>query len=332
MSAQTRVTARFVAALSVAIILASQVNLWVGLLGENAANAMTSLDRIGTSLVTISSNTDGATEKNRIRAFADALPEDAQLLRLDEGHTSGTGAGSLVLTGSCRALQAIHAACSTSKVPLAWQGRDPRITELMRWTALDINSAIFAQVHAVDAAKQESDGMSSMIVISASGVDLSVPGLRELVRTKLGMKATAEPLGNSWLVGAKDLAASASWVHLLGLLGCLATVLAFGLSAFSEFLEFAREVAPLTVLTNSNALLGTISGWSLLFPAILASAIGGVVAFWLTTPITVAGRQQSSSNLYPILAMGAAGSASLLCLWAWRSAVLRAASWRPVSG
>ncbi|MEJ1202735.1 MULTISPECIES: hypothetical protein [unclassified Streptomyces] len=327
MASQTRVTARFVAAVIIMIGLVAQAQLWTGLLGENAANAMNTRDRIGTSLLTVSPYSE---DRERMQDFVAALPPDAQLLAAQQTAPSGNDDETLTLTGSCAALAAVKLPCSRTESVSDGKPRDVRISEMLRWTGGGTDSQVLAQQGSVGGVKVTDDDVLSLLVVSRSGDDLSVPKLKETARTYLGVRANVEPLGNSWLLGAKDLAASGSWVRLLGLIGACLTVIAIGFTALAEFLRFGREVAPLSVLTGGNGIFGSILTWSLLAPALVAAALGSVISLWLTTPITVGGRQPVPDSLYLLLTVATSVCAVLLCLWGWRSAARAAASWRPV--
>ncbi|MEU6768118.1 hypothetical protein ABZ916_37155 [Streptomyces sp. NPDC046853] len=326
MAAQTRVTARFVASLVVMIGLVAQSQLWTGLLSENAANAMTTQDRIGTSLLSISPYPENPA---RVREFATALPEDIALLLVRQAPPGETGPGAVTLRGSCRGLKTVDLPCGKRHEGATLQPRDPRVTELLRWTLGGTDGEVHSETGAVAGAKAKSDESLSLIALSRSGRNLSLPDLRETARTHLAMRATAEPLGNGWLLGATDLTTSASWVRLLGLLGACLTTLAIGFSVLAEFLRFGREIAPLTVLTAGSRVYGSVLGWSLLFPALLAAVAGSVISLWLTAPITVGGRQPVPDSLYFTLAAGAGVSSVLLCVGGWRVASRAAQKWKP---
>ncbi|MFE7896356.1 hypothetical protein ACFU3E_02215 [Streptomyces sp. NPDC057424] len=327
MAAQTRVIARFVAAVIVMIGLVAQAQLWTGLLGENAANAMATRDRIGTSLLTISPYSE---DREQMQEFTAALPADVHLLLAQQTAPSGNNGETLTLTGSCAALKAVELPCSGAEAATDGKPRDARITEVLRWTGGGTNGQVIAQQGRVDGARATADESLTLLAVSRPGDNMSVPMLKETARAHLGMRASAEPLGNSWLMGATDLAVSGSWVRLLGLMGACLTVLAIGFTALGEFLRFGREVAPLSVLTGGNGIFGSIVSWSLLAPTLAAAALGSVLSLWLTAPITVGGRQPVPDSLYVVLAVGASACAVLLCLWGWRSATRAAASWRPV--
>lgn len=328
MAAQTRVTARFVAAVVVMIGLVAQTQLWTGLLGESAANAMATRDRIGTSLLVLSPYPDS---KARLRDFAAALPSDVELLAARQA-SPGESAARLTLTGSCTALRALELPCSGPAPATSRRrqtSRDVRVTELLRWTGNEAEGQVLARQGRVDGVHAGTDESPILIAVDTSGSDLDTPALKETARAHLDMRANAEPLGNSWLLGANDLEVSASWVRLLGLIGACLTVFAMGFTALGEFLRFGREMAPLSVLTGGKGVFGAVAALSLLLPTLLAAAFGSVVSLWLTAPITVGGRQPVPDSLYLVLAVGASASAAVLCLWAWQSANRLAASWRP---
>lgn len=328
MATQTRVTARFVAALVVMIGVVAQTQLWTGLLGENAVNARATQDRIGASLLAVSPYSQ---DSARVRDFSAALPKDVVLLLARQAPQDAEDSGALSVTGSCTGLKAVGLPCGKPRDGGEAQTRDPRITEFLRWSMGGATGKVYAKIGRVDGVKARRDESLSLVAVSRAGHDLPVPRLREVARTHLGMRATVEPLGNSWLMGATDLTTSASWVRLLGLIGACLTVLAVGFSALAEFLRFGREVAPLAVLTAGGKIYGAVVAWSLLLPAVLAATAASVISMWLTAPITVGGRPPVSSSLYVLLAGGASLSAVLLCAWGWRAASRGALRWKPAA-
>ncbi|MFG2346545.1 hypothetical protein [Streptomyces phaeochromogenes] len=136
-------------------------------------------------------------------------------------------------------------------------------------------------------------------------------------------------LGEGAVPTVLGAAAAAAWVRLLGLIGACLTVLAIGISALAEFLRFGRDMAPLSVLTGSTRVNGSVVAWSLLFPALLAAALGSIVSMWLTTPVSVDGGAPVPWDTYVLLGVGAGVCAAALCAWGWRSTNRAALRWRP---
>ncbi|MEU9186219.1 hypothetical protein AB0D14_17045 [Streptomyces sp. NPDC048484] len=325
MSAKPRATARFVTALIVMIGLVAQVQLWTGLLGENATLAKHTQDRIGSSLLSISPYADA----DRVQDFAAALPTETGLLLVRQSPPTAESPGRITLTGACTALHALNLPCKTSQVYATRSGLDPRVRELTRWSLAGGDGIVAVARGPVHGAKAQGEESLSLVAVSTSGEALSLPLFREMARTYLAVGASADPLGQSWLLGSNDLAAAAAWVRLLGLIGACLTVLAIGISALAEFLRFSRDIAPLSALTGGTAVNGSVVAWSLLFPALLAAALGSIISMWLTAPITVNGGAPVPGDTYVLLGVGAGACAVALCAWGWRSANRAALSWRP---
>ncbi|MCX4908874.1 hypothetical protein [Streptomyces sp. NBC_00878] len=324
-SAKPRGTARFVTALIVMIGLVAQVQLWTGLLGENATLAKQTQERIGSTLLSVSPYADA----DRVQDFAAAMPADTELLLVRQTPPNGESPGKITLSGTCAALRALDLPCKTSQFNAARSGLDPRVGELARWSLAGGDGVVTVARGPVEGAKAQGEESLSLVAVSKSGEALSLPRLREAARTHLAAGASADPLGQSWLLGSNDLAALATWVRLLGLIGAFLTVLAIGISALAEFLRFSREIAPLSVLTGGNGVNGSVVAWSLLFPALLASALGSTISMWLTTPITVDGGAPVPGDMYVLLGVGAGVCAVALCAWGWRSTNRAALRWRP---
>jgi len=324
-SAKPRGTARFVTALIVMIGLVAQVQLWTGLLGENATLAKQTQDRIGSTLLTVSPYADA----DRVQDFAAAMPAETELLLVRQAPPTGVSPGRITLSGTCAALRALDLPCETSRFSAARSGLDPRVGELARWSLAGGDSIVTVARGPVHGAKVRGEESLSLVAVAKSGKALSLPLLREVARTHLAARASVDPLGQGWLLGSNDLAAAAAWVRLLGLIGACLTVLAIGLGALAEFLRFGRDMAPLSVLTGSTRVNGSVVAWSLLFPALLAAALGSIVSMWLTTPISVDGGAPVPGATYVLLGVGAGVCAATLCAWGWRSTNRAALRWRP---
>ncbi|MEU3484410.1 hypothetical protein [Streptomyces massasporeus] len=325
MSAKPRGTVRFVTALIVMIGLVAQVHLWTGLLGQNATLAKHTQDRIGSTLLSVAPYADA----ERVRDFAAGMPADTELLLVRQTPPTDESPGRITLSGTCDALRALELPCESSQFHPARSRLDPRVRELARWSLAGSDGIVTIAQGPVYGATARAEESLSLVAVSNPGESLSLPLLRELARTHLAADASADPLGHSWLLGSNDLASSAAWVRLLGLIGACLTVLAIGISALAELLRFGREMAPLSVLAGDTRINGSVVAWSLLFPALLAAALGSVISMWLTTPITVEGGAPVPGSTYVLLGVGAGVCAVALCAWGWRSTSEAALRWRP---
>ncbi|MEV3971291.1 hypothetical protein AB0K68_24580 [Streptomyces sp. NPDC050698] len=323
MAAHHRVVSRFTAALIVAICLAVQAQLWTGLLGQNATEALSTERRIGSSILSIAPY-----DPERMNKFYEALPSNVELLKVDESPAGPNGSGKMTISGPCFALTAVQLPCTRAPRVTDINKVDRRIRERARWSTVPYNGSLQSRLGAISD-NEDSQGQVSIVAVSVNGKDIPVPRLRELAKERLGIYGTAEMLGNSWMAGAQQQKNSAQWVQLLGSIAAIVTVLAFGIGALSEFRTFSREVAPLYVLGEPSALLGTIIGWSLLLPAITATLFGSVVSYWLTSPITTHGYNPVNGSA--LLSLGSVGIAAstFLCVAGWGISRQTAQHWRP---
>ncbi|MEU0248269.1 hypothetical protein ABZ192_28865 [Streptomyces sp. NPDC006235] len=319
---QSRSTARFVAALMAAMFVVVQAQLWMGLLGANAALARQSQAKIGTSLVTVTPY--AATSK--VHDFAEALPTGVEVAALQIEAPSVDAAGALTVHGSCTALRSLNAPCKATDI--SSQHLDRRIAELIRWSGAETSSSIKIEPESHSAIKSNHNENGHLFAFSRSGGNLSIPQLRETARSTLAMRANVEPLGNTWTLGVQDLVSSANWIRLFGIAGVALTVISAGLSSVGEFVRFGREASPLTAMTGKRRVYASMAFWSLFLPSVLASISGAIVSAWLTTPVIVGFNNPVSSGLYITICAAGILTTSILCLFGWRIMTRIALSWR----
>ncbi|MYV95912.1 hypothetical protein [Streptomyces sp. SID1034] len=156
-----------------------------------------------------------------------------------------------------------------------------------------------------------------LVVFTPDGSALDLPAIKRAARLTLSTDSVIRPLseGN----GSNILGLQARWIPFLGTIGTLYMATAMVFSSLSEFIRFARTLAPLTVLTGNSTIFRTTALWSLSLPITIAGA-GGVAAYVVLAQPISGGSQGAQLSLSLciellvltlVLAAVAAGAASL---------------------
>lgn len=328
LAAHPQATVRLVASLTLAIGLAAQTQLWGGVFGENAARALTTLDRIGSSVLVV----DYPRSAERLAGFEQSLPDgvESAVLRVTTDHDTVESTARLI--GSCDALKALNAPCEPTPVPLPGGGSDARLQELVSWSTYD-TAAVHAQRGSTAGWRPTDEVSVTLVLVNAAGAhqDLPVGQLKQLAYRHLGAAAHVTSVGGFHLGAVGGLEAATRWIRLLASTGMFVVVLAAGLGAMGEFVRHGRELAPLSVLTGQHRVYRTTALWSLLLPSLLAVGIGILTSIWLATPIQVDRPTVISMTSLAPTALAAVCGAIVLTAWGARASVRSARNWRPTA-
>ncbi len=327
LAAHPQATVRLVASLTLAIGLAAQAQLWGGVFGENAARALTTLDRVGSSVLTV----EYPHSSRRLAAFEQSLPDGVESAVLRVATNDETVQSTARLIGSCEALKALDTPCSSTPVPLPGGGPDPRLQELVSWSTYD-TASVSAQRGATEGWRTTDDTSVTLVLVNAAGHrDLPIGQLKQLAYRHLGAAANVTSVGGFHLSAVGGLEAATRWIRLLASTGMFVVVLAAGLGAMGEFVRYGRELAPLSVLTGRRTVYRTTALWSLLLPSLLAVGIGVLTSIWLATPIQIDRPTVISLISLAPTALAALGGAIVLTAWGTRASVRSARDWRPTA-
>lgn len=327
LAAHPQATVRLVASLTLAVGLAAQAQLWGGVFGENAARALTTLDRVGNSVLTV----DHPPSARRLAVFEQSLPDGVESAVLRVVTDDETVESTARLIGSCDALKALNTPCSSKPVSIPGGGRDPRLRELVAWNTYD-PSSVDAELGRTSGWRTTDNTSVTLVLVNAAGPheDLPIGRLKELAYQHLGVDATVTSVGGFYsAVGG--LEAATRWIRLLASTGMFVVVLAAGLGAMGEFVRYGRELAPLSVLTGRRTVYRTTALWSLLLPSLLAVGIGVLTSIWLATPIQIDRPTVISLASLTPTALAALCGAVLLTAWGTWASVRSARDWRPAA-
>ncbi|GAA3627879.1 hypothetical protein GCM10023079_17670 [Streptomyces chitinivorans] len=312
--AQPGVTARLVASVVVAIGLVTQIQLNTSLLDDAMIAAKATHERIGDSMLTVSS----AADREQNGAFLRALPEGAHGLAMEVAHSDGRSLG---LYGDCAALRALDAPCGTSTADPA----DPRVRELAAWFGGDAADVV---LHRADPTERLTRDAERLLVISGSG-DLAVGEVKEAAFRELPAPQVMVVAGE-WLFGAAELQKPAAWTLFLGIVGVGLLAFAAAANNLGDFLRFGHTLAPLSVLVSHRGVFYSAAVWAILVPLAAAGALGVLVSLWLAAPMTAKGAVLTWAFLASLLVLAQA-LAVLFWFWGSRSAAVQAVRWRPTA-
>ncbi|MCG7527190.1 ABC transporter permease [Streptomyces sp. OfavH-34-F] len=322
-------TARLVTGIVVGLIVLMQAVAWQGLFGAQSTDAQRTLDRIGTSALSV--GVRGQVSDADMTAFLDRLPDNTKAVLLAGPVDGSDGNGPMRLYGDCPALAALHLKCPARTDRLSGPPQDPRLQEMVRWTPhgplqMDIHRTSGpALAHRAAASTEE----SAFVLVRNDGRTISASAIKKLAHQVLPRGARASAPGEDELTAGIPNRDQGRWSTLLGLLGVTVLTLAAGISAMAEFLRHGRALAPLSVLTGGLHAFRTSAAWTVFMPLVLAGLAGSAVAAGLADPVSESDdafltRQLTLSAAVAVLAIG-------VLMWAWAStvSVKQARSWRP---
>ncbi|WP_405901456.1 ABC transporter permease (plasmid) [Streptomyces sp. NBC_00727] len=322
-------TARLVTGVTVALIVLMQAVAWQGLFGAQSNDAQRTLDRIGTSALSV--GVRGQVSDADMTAFLHRLPDNTQAVLL-AGPADGPGSSApMRLYGDCPALIALHLKCPSRTARLTGPPQDPRLQEMVRWTPhgplqMDTHRTTGpALAHRTASSTEE----SALVLVRNDGHAISAAAIKKLAHQVLPRGARASAPGEDELTAGIPNRDQGRWSTLLGLLGVTVLTLTAGISAMAEFLRHGRALAPLSVLTGGLHVFRTSAAWTVFMPLVLAALAGSAVASGLADPVS----ESDDAFLTRDLTLAAAGTvlAIGILMWAWANtvSVRQARRWRP---
>ncbi|MFG2621233.1 ABC transporter permease [Streptomyces sp. NPDC048507] len=310
-------TVRLTAGVVIAFVLVGQTQLWVTRTTGTVFQARQTVERVGTSALTVGAPDDGPVPP----AFLAALPSGVEALRL----SIDRGRATAELNGPCTALRRLSLPCTPQAVPVEPRTADVRVGELDRWDTP--GQGLFA--------RQSSDPKGDVIVLVGDpGRQISVPAVKEAANRHLGMAVPVGTIAGSWLNSATADDRQGLWVLLFGAFAVTVTALSAVLSNLAEYVRFSRRITALSVLSASRTLYLSTAFFSLFVPLLAASLIGLATHCWLATPMTTGEHADGASLSRPLLAaVLAAALAMALVVWLWgaHGAARLAHRWRPAA-
>ncbi|WP_420031902.1 permease [Streptomyces sp. cg28] len=308
------VVVRLAIAMVIGLGLVCQIQVWNSRLGEKAAAARASEERVGDRILSVRSR---SLTPAGISTLSHTIPDGSRILVLN----TDPDAGPPLLQGSCRTLRTLGMGCSSTPRPA--RSSDPRVAELHGWygTNLQIQKA---------PPKQKVDRLyGELIVVSAQlGQRVEV----EKAAYAVVPAVNVESLGENWLVGASNKERLNNWVLLFGSLGLALLLLTGALSAAAEFVRVSRVLTPLAVLTGSRQIYRSVTLWHLTVPLLLSTVLAGMVTAWHSV-FFISMVQEGSFNWGVLGAalFGCAVLALVVGVLGGRAAARASERWRPAA-
>ncbi|MEV0277634.1 ABC transporter permease [Streptomyces sp. NPDC050610] len=316
-------TARMTAAVVVSLGLLIQVVAWQGLFGETARAAQATVDRIGSSALYMQ---PGAATPQQMEAFVRRLPSTEQAVQL----ISSGGQPTTTLQGTCQGLTALRLPCSRRPVTLSGVPKDPRVREIIDWSASGSTTVVVRELtRAAAPATSDAEGIPPTILVSVDGHDLPVSALKQLAYQVFPKGAAINTAGGEWLVAGQLKRSQGLWITFFGFIGILVLAGASVISGTAEFLRNGRALAPISVLSGNRRVYWSTAAWSLLVPFVLAGSAGCLVGTWLAFPKTADGSSFISGSFLAACALGVSVMGLLAWGWGANVAARQAAAWRP---
>lgn len=316
--------ARMTAAVVVSLGLLIQVVAWQGLFGETARAAQATVDRIGSSALMVQPGTTATPQQ--MDTFVRRLPpteQAVQLIRI-------SGQPTVTLQGTCQGLTALQLPCSRQPTTLSGVPKDPRVREIIDWSASGSNTVIVRELpQPAGATTADTAGVPPTILVSVDGHDLSVPALKQLAYQVFPKGAAINTAGGEWLLAGQLKRSQGLWITVFGFIGILVLAGASVISGTAEFLRNGRALAPISVLSGNRRIYWTTATWSLLIPFVLAGSAGCLVGTWLAYPKTADGASFISGSFLAACALGVSVMGLLACGWGANVAARQAVAWRP---
>ncbi|MFI9235684.1 hypothetical protein [Streptomyces sp. NPDC053079] len=269
---------RLVAALVIAVGVVGQAQLTSSLLTTRGGDPALLRSGQPQSMALV----QAADRARPAEAFRAALPAGTHMVAL--GHASSGNAGqegTRIIQAPCADLRALSLPCPRSgeKAAVAFTGLDRRL-KLATYTYFGTTGAT---VRVGQATRLDRDD-AWYVVFTRAARPLDVPAVKKAARLALSTDATIKPM----LEGNKSftLGHQSRWLPFLGLLGTVVLVIAMVFAASSEYLRFARSLAPLAVLTGNSRVFRTTAVWTLGAPVALAGVLGLIVYVALGQAVT----------------------------------------------
>ncbi|MBT1189951.1 hypothetical protein HET69_39745 [Streptomyces sp. CJ_13] len=322
LAARPGTVVRLVSTLVIAVGVIGQTQLITSMLYNRSGDTALLHSAEGKSMALIQA-ADRARPSEEFRAV---LPKGLQVVSL--GHTDlqpDGSSGGRIIQAPCADLTALALPCpeagSSEEVPF---GRLDRRLKATTYTYFGDTSAT---VRTGPTQKLDPQDMY-LVVFDPQGQALDIPAVKRAARLTLSTDAVIRPLAEG--SQSYTLGYQARWLPFLGAVGTTFLTLAMVFSTLSEFLRFARNLAPLTAVTGEYGVFRATAGWALALPMALAGVAG--VATYIVLALPVIGgpknAELSGELCAAILTLTAALSLATT-LAAQRTAMREAQAWRP---
>ncbi|MEV0262783.1 hypothetical protein AB0I49_15780 [Streptomyces sp. NPDC050617] len=322
LAAHPGVIVRLVAALVIAIGVVGQTQLISSLLSTRSGDPDLLRSDKPQSMALVQA-ADRARPGPQFRA---ALPEGSHLVAL--GHsgreTNGDGAARIV-QAPCPDLRALSLPCP----PAGEQATVPfgDLDQRLKTATYTYFGNTAATVRAGETTRLDQED-AWYVVFTRADRPLDIPAVKKAARLALSTDANVKPM----LEGDKSftLGYQSRWLPFLGAAGTVVLSTAMIFAAFSEYLRFARSLAPLAVLTGNSRVFRTTAAWTLGAPVAAAGVLGLAVYAVLGQAVTGGpyGATLSAELCLSLFVMALIAAAALTWI-AGREAERTSSRWKP---
>ncbi|GHF62396.1 hypothetical protein GCM10010218_49830 [Streptomyces mashuensis] len=322
LAAHPGVIVRLVAALVIAIGIIGQTQLISSLLSTRGGNP--AVLRSGkTQSMALVQAADRARPSQQFRA---ALPEGARMVALGHsGQELNGGDGPRIIQAPCADLRALSLPCPRAGEQTAVPFGD--LDRRLKTATYTYFGNTAATVRVGEPTKLDRED-AWYVVFTPSDQPLDIPAVKTAARQALSTDANIKPM----LEGSESftLAYQSRWLPFLGAAGTIVLALAMVFAAFSEYLRFARSLAPLAALTGNSGMFRATAAWALGAPVAVAGALGLAVYAVLGQAVTGGPYGASlSGELCLVLLLIAAAAAAAITWLAGREAERSSHRWKP---
>ncbi|CAM3450573.1 hypothetical protein [Stackebrandtia soli] len=321
LATQSRLNARLVAGIAVAVVLFLHAVAWSSSIGSVDEKQRVRAAEIGREYLTIT-NWDLNDGGDGIRAamFRDVLPSEHAVvaLRVDEsGVDQRLGSNRMILSATCPDLKLLTLPCA---------GRVSG-DDMPTWLEARTHggSGLIQAVDGLDEAVPE-NSQTELLVADTGGEPLDLEIVKAAVFESFPFGGSVSRFEN---IASAHRAPMTQWIVLFGAIVVLILGWTGVVSGAAEFLRNGKALAPLTVLTGGYRVFRASALWIVGLPVVLAALIAlgvGSATAWSVD-------RQGVGYITPTLLGGVIGvatvSALAMSLWAGAVAVRQARSWRP---
>ncbi|MGW3061843.1 hypothetical protein ACWC98_38910 [Streptomyces goshikiensis] len=322
LAARPGTVVRLVSTLIIAIGVVGQTQLITSLLEHRSGDTRLLNSAEGNSMALVQA-ADRARPSEEFRA---ALGQGVHIVSL--GHADlqpdGSSAGRII-QAPCADLTALALPCpepgTGETVPF---GRLDRRLEAMSYRFFGDTDAT---VRTGPTARLDPQN-TYLVVFAPEGTALDMPTVKRAARLTLSTGAVIRTLAEG--SQSYTLGFHARWLSFLGGVGTAFITLAMVFSTLSEFLRFARGLAPLTAVTGEYEVFRKTAGWSVALPLAVAGVAGIVAYVFLAQPISNVSHGAELSGELCLFLLALTVTLSVTAAFAAHVAAVREArTWRP---
>ncbi|MFF4456499.1 hypothetical protein [Streptomyces goshikiensis] len=322
LAARPGTVVRLVSTLIIAIGVIGQTQLISSLLEHRSGDTALLNSADGNSMALV----QAADRARPVEEFRAALPQGLHVVSLGHLDLQPDGSsGGRIIQAPCADLSALALPCpapgTSETVPFS------RLDRRLKATTYRFFGDTDATVRVGATARLDPQDIH-LAVFTPKGTALDMPAVKRAARLALSTNAVIRTLAES--SQSYTLGFHARWLSFLGAIGTAFITLAMVFSTLSEFLRFARNLAPLTAVTGEYEVFRKTAGWAVALPLATAGVAGVAAYVFLAQPVSniTRGAELSGELCLTLLALTAALSLTA-ALAAHVAALREARKWSP---